>query len=99
MTEQWKAIMGFPRFTAAATFSAGATAAGYPASHLGLLPLSMVWRSADLQLANTQFTAVFSTSVPMEMVVLCRHNLSASARVRLRIYSDTGQTLLAYDSN
>lgn len=93
-----RAIIGWPRWTAAATFAGGTWNAGYPVSNLSSLPLARVARSTGLTLAATQFTATLDRQRGVRCLALVRHNLSVNAKYRVRIWSDAGQTNLVYDS-
>lgn len=93
-------VIGFPRWTQKITFDAdGATAAAnYPVSNLGSLPVSHVWRSASAATANTKFAGTFDKERGVRLIGLVGHNLSLTALVRVRLYSDTGLTTVVYDS-
>ena len=89
----WNAIVGSPRWTTKAAFSATTEAAGYPATNLGTLPLAYPWRSTGTDAADTVLTAVFSGSKrKIELAVLCRHNLSIGSTVTVTLYEDTAMT-------
>lgn len=87
-----RAIAGFPRWTEKATFSASSSATGYPASNLGELPLSAVWRSGSAGASDTILTATFAQARRIELVVLCRHNLTVGSSVSVTVYSDEAMT-------
>ena len=82
------AIVGFPRWTGEATFTAGSAAAGYPAANLGTLPLAYPWRSGGLDPAQTVIAATFATARKVGLVVIGPHNLSIGSGLRVRTYFD-----------
>lgn len=92
------AIVGFPRWTAEATFSATSVDAKYPAANLGTLPLSYPWRSASGALSGVSITATMPKLRKVGLVVIGRHNLSITATARVRVYRDIAKTVLVYDS-
>ncbi|MBB4265193.1 hypothetical protein [Roseospira visakhapatnamensis] len=91
-TNAWNAVVGFPRWTGRATFGASSAAAGYPASNLGVLPLSRPWRSAGAARADTVLTAVFDRPRRVELVVLCRHTIDLGGVVTVTLYADAAMT-------
>lgn len=93
-----KAIVGWPRWTAKATFSGGSWVAAYPLSNLGALPLARVARSTNLLATSTTFTITLDRQRNVRVLALVRHNLTVTATLRVRIWSDTAQTTLTYDS-
>lgn len=93
MTNPWNAIVGFPRWTPKAAFTASSAATGYPAANLGTLPLAYPWRSESADPADTILTAVFSGQKRrVDLVVLCRHNLSIGSDVTVTLYDDAAMT-------
>ena len=92
-----KAVLGFPRWTESLTLSGGSWESDYPLSNLKSLPLSRVARSTDAATASTQLMAALSPLRPIRLVGLVRHNLSLSARYRLRLYQDAGLSTLLCD--
>lgn len=92
------AVIGFPRWTEKCTFSTGSWNASYPVSNLKLLPLAKVARSTNLTLANTQFVATLDKPRGVRLLALVRHNLTLDSLIRIRIYADSGMTILLYDS-
>lgn len=89
------AIVGFPRWTNLVEFSAAGEVAQYPASNLSTLPLSYVWRSPsaanDQTIIYGEITGPISRQV--DLVVLCRHNLSISAKVRVILKNADGDPI------
>lgn len=95
------AIIGFPRFTAQAVFSGitpGSFDPRYPVAHLGVLPLSRVARTVDLDPSHTRFRFDLDPPRSLRLLVLCRHNLSEAARYRIRLYGDSALVTLLRDS-
>jgi hypothetical protein len=94
------AIIGFPTHTALSTPGAwtGAWAAAWPIGNVNELPLGRVARSVDVAPASTKFEMLLPRELPVQMVTLINHNASNDATVRVRVYGDTGATLLLWDS-
>lgn len=92
------AIIGFPRWTAEASYSGGSWSATYAAGNLNSEPLARVARSTDAALASTQFVATLTTQRPVRLVAPVRHNLTRNAKMRGRIYSDAGMATLEHDT-
>jgi hypothetical protein len=92
------AIFGFPRHTPDVTWSGGSWETDYPRTNLGTLPLARVARSTDATTASTQVVGTFSRDRPLSLIGIVRHNLSAAATYRLRVYGDAGLSTLVYDS-
>lgn len=90
--------VGFPRWTADATFSGGGWSASYPVSNLGRLPLSRVARSMTVQPAQTQWRGELTKPRLVQIVALCRHNLTLGARWRVRLYADSDDVAPVFDS-
>jgi len=79
--------------------SGGSWAAALPLKNLQNVHLSQVARSADAELASTQFDLDFGRLDYFRGVVLIAHNLTAElARVRVRAAQDAGFAQLTYDS-
>jgi len=95
-TERGKAIVGFPRFTEEAEFSAGSADPRYPAVQLGRLPLSYPWRSADRSEPGTLIKAVLPKPRRVSLVVVGPHNLSSAGRLVVRGWYDWQATELAW---
>lgn len=95
-----KAYFGFPRWTDQFAFVGGAWLATFPASNLGVLPLTRVARSIDATAGNTGFFATVDTgnAIPASGVALIGHNAGQGATVRLRCWSDAAGTALVFDS-
>lgn len=96
--DPWCAVVGFPRWTADATFTAGSEADGYPASSLGTLPLSYPWRSAGLDVAQTTNKAVFSAPRKIGVIVFGPHNCSIGSTYEIRTYYDAAGADLVWSS-
>jgi len=93
-----RAVIGWPRWTASATFTGGSWSATYPAANLGTLPLARVARSTNLTASNTKFRATLSAQRGVRCMALVRHNLSITATYRVRVWSDAGATVSTWDS-
>lgn len=92
------AIIGWRPWTQEAVFTASSAVAGYPASHLGTLPLSLVWRSASAAAADTQITATFSTLRRVDLVAIGPHNWNIGSTYRVLGYFDEAGTQLVFDT-
>lgn len=90
------AIIGFPRWTAEATYTAGSAASGYPASNLGTLPLSYPWRSGGLETADCTVTVTLPSLRRVGLIVIGPHNFSAGSTIDVAVYRDTGLTDLIW---
>lgn len=93
------AIFGWPRWTPDITWSGGSWSASWPVSNVGSLPLARVARSSNTTLAATQIIGTLSRDRPLQLFGLVRHNLTAAARYRLRLYGDAARTILLLDTN
>ncbi len=91
-------MFGWPRWTTDVTWSGGSWLAEYPAANLAVLPLARVARSTNLNLSSTQVIGTFSKLRSVQAFGLVRHNLTTASKLRLRLYQDTGRTILLYDS-
>lgn len=89
-----RAIVGFPRWTEAATFTASSEDGDYPAAQLGTLPLTHPWRSASTDPADTVITVVLDRARRIDLVVLCRHNLwvEGGGGMTVTLFSDAEAT-------
>lgn len=90
-TNNFNAIIGFPSYTDDATvseFTAGDWQTGYPVENLQALPLSYAARTADLDVAKTKVKIILAEKAKVQLVVFCVHNLSISARYRIRLFDD-----------
>lgn len=91
---------GYPNRTDEAALSGGAWMASLPLSNLKDRVIAHVARSSNLLLASTQFDADLGQSRMIGALALMGHNLSVTAKVRLR-GADTQANLTAapaYDS-
>lgn len=80
-------LVGVPSYTSEVTFStSGWVNANYPVSNLGTYEIAEPWRSYDTQLANTKFDFALPRTVPLSLIVLCRHNLTQNARWRIKTW-------------
>ncbi|CAB4142764.1 hypothetical protein UFOVP452_37 [uncultured Caudovirales phage] len=96
MTE--RAIFGWPRWTDKVTLTGGSWDATFPRENMRSLPLARVARSTNLLPASTQVIGTLDKPRGVRLFALVRHNLSLGASYRLSIYSDTGGSVLAYDT-
>lgn len=78
--------------------SGGSWNANYPEINLQNLPLSKVARSTNAAISSTVITGTSVVSRRMGLVALARHNMSLSAQIRFRAYSDSAFGTLVYDS-
>lgn len=91
--------IGFPRWTRDVAFSsAGAWSADYPVTNLGALPLARVARTTTVEPALTAFRGTLSKRRRVQIVVLCRHNLTLGAKWRLRLFSEPADVAPLFDS-
>jgi hypothetical protein len=91
-------IFGWPRWTEETTWGGGSFNATYPRTNLGTLPLSRVARTSSASLANAQFTGVVPKDRAFRHAAFVGHNMTAAAKYRFRLYSDTALTTVVYDS-
>lgn len=93
--ETYNALVGFPSWRAKATFTASSEIALYPASNLGTVKLARVWRTPDATPVNTKiYVEIVGQKRLIELVVLCRHNLSLGSTVTVKLYEDAAKTVL-----
>ncbi|MBS7792163.1 hypothetical protein KTR66_19345 [Roseococcus sp. SDR] len=97
MTQQ-NVVFGWPRWTPEIAWSGGEWQADWPASNAGVLPLARVARSASLGLAATQIVGTFPRDRIVQLFALVRHNLSVTARYRLRLYADAARSVTLADT-
>lgn len=93
-----RAVVGWPRLTSVVTLTSGSWNATYPRDNMKVLPLARVARSTDATLASTQVIGTFDRDRPVRLFALVRHNLSISAKYRLRLYQDAARTILLLDT-
>lgn len=91
-------ILAFPNRIDEATLSGGSWQSTLPRANLQDRVLGHVARTADAALANTQFDVDLGKSRRIRMLAIVRHNLSVSAKVRLRGNDTASFTAPAYDS-
>lgn len=97
-----KAYFGFPRVTEQfPTLSGGSWLATYPLLHLQTLQdgLSRVARTLDATIGSTVIIATASSPQSCSIVALIGHNLSQSATIRVRTWTDVAGTLGLVDSS
>lgn len=94
---KWNMIIGTPNWYDRVQWSAGSAAPDYPAASLAALPLSYLWRSGADTTA-THLAGVLDKPRRVRLVALVNHNLSPTARVRVRFYGDVAGSLLQWDS-
>lgn len=92
-------IIGWPRWTEDVTWSGGAWNASFPITNLATLPLSRVARTTNVNLASTQIIGTFSANRSVSVMALARHNISLTAQIRIRLYSDSARTQLVYNTD
>lgn len=92
------ALIGYLNRADAATFAGGSWLPALPLSNLNNRRLKSVARSTDLALASTQFTTDIGANHFMRMFVLVGHNLSLTAKYRLRAGNDATFVTNLYDS-
>jgi hypothetical protein len=92
------ALIAFQNRVDQAALSGGSYIAGLPLSNLQNRRIKSVARSSDLSLSSTQFTVDIGTGKFVRIVALVGHNLSLSARYRLRGSSDVSFATSEYDS-
>jgi hypothetical protein len=78
-----------------ALLSASSAASGLPATNLQRDAKGLVWRSTS---TTATLTATWSTAQTLSGVVLPFCNLSASATIRVRVYTNTGDTTPVRDT-
>lgn len=93
-----KAYFGFPRLSDSFTLSGGNWLSTYPQSNLQELPLSYVARTLNALVASTVIVATAASPVSASVVSLAAHNMSQSATIRVRTWTDVAGTLGLVDS-
>lgn len=91
-------ILGFPRWTDKLTFTGGSWESDFPVANLNVFPLAKVSRSADATTVSTQFVATLDKIRSIRLVGVVRHNISLVGQMRIRVYEDTGLTMLLKDT-
>ncbi len=81
-----------------AGFSGGAWSAALPAANLADRQLARVARSLDTDPADTWVVVDFGRQVPVSFIALWRHNLTQSARWRLRLGRDSALATWDHDT-
>lgn len=79
--------------------SYGSWEASLPLTNLQNRRLAKVARSTDATNASTRLQFTLDTARVIGAIGIVNHNLSSVATYRYRVYSDSGYTTLAYDSN
>lgn len=91
-------MLGFPNRIDAATLSGGAWAATLPRANIQNRTLGKVARTTNLALASTKFDIDLGASKTVRIVQVVNHNLTLSARRRLRGSDVADFSTTKYDS-
>lgn len=95
--EHLNGIVGVPSYTHLVTFlPMGDQNPVYPVTNLGSYELGEPWRSPSLVSPETSFQFTLAEEKVISLIVLCRHNLSFTAKWRVRLWDATNT--LVYDS-
>jgi len=92
------ALIAFGNTVDAGVLSGGSWRATLPLTNLQNRTLGKVARSADTTTDNTRFTLDCAASVPIRTVALVNHNLSLTAKYRIRLSNDPAFATLLADS-
>lgn len=89
-------LIAVNEFDSATVAVSPAAASGLPVTNLQDSKRARVWRSTDTD--DQVITGNFSDAVPIDGVVLWRHNLSQAATWRIELFENTNQADELYDS-
>ena len=81
-----------------AVLSGGSWNTNLPLNHLKTPIFSQAARTTDTQLSSSIINCVFSPAKPLDVVALANHNLSVSARVRVRMFANPNFTVELWNS-
>lgn len=91
-------LIAYGNRVAAASLYGGGWTTSMPLSLLQNRQLELKARSLDLNPDNTQFVAEYPLDNPINSIALANHNLSLSARYRVRYTNDPALLTFDYDS-
>jgi hypothetical protein len=92
------AVVGHSNLASAITYSGGSWTAGLPLSNLADPVQGIVARSTNLTLASTQFVGDIGYQTIVQAIYLVAHNLSLSAKLRIRTSLAADFSVLVTDS-
>ncbi len=91
-------IIGYNNLANNSTLSGGSWQSTLPVNNLKDRRLYKLARSTDATNASTKFDVDIGSDTYIKVFALVKHNFSFDATARLRGYTDSGYTTLAYDS-
>lgn len=91
-------VFGFPGLAADFALSGGSWSSTFPQSNLLDDDLKRVARTADAATGSTVIKGTCATAQSVGVVSLVANNLTLSATIRLRLFSDTAWSVSIYDS-
>ncbi len=91
-------MLGFPNLIDAATLSGGSWETTLPLTNLQNRIIAKVAQTTNLNLASTQFLISLSSPVFARVFALVGHNLSMTAKYRLRAFTDALLVNVVWDS-
>lgn len=97
MKDRWVTLC-WPNHIDEATLSGGSWEAELPLDQLLNPVMADQARTVDTDSASTQFVVTLPQSRAIGVVALAKHNISATAEWRVRVYFDAAGTDLAWDS-
>lgn len=99
MLDPTKITLCWPNLIERATLSGGGYVETLPLSLAQDPILAVRCKSLDLDPLNTWFDITFDKPRPVHCLAIAAHTFSATAKYRVRIYSDTAQDFLLWDSD
>lgn len=81
-------VLGHGNIVERGVLSGGSSFLTMPLSNLQVAQMGVKWRTTNLETTSTQFTWSIEEGLPVRLVALANHNLSTTARYRLRCNSD-----------
>lgn len=98
MLESNKTTLCWPNYIDQSVLSGGSWESELPLNHLQSPIFSQFSQTTDANPASTLFKVELPKQRPVAVVALAAHNLSATAMWRVRVWFDSAETQLAWDS-
>jgi hypothetical protein len=98
MLDENKLVIAWPNHVDKAEISGGSYLNSLPLTNAKNRVFAKKARSTDLSYSSTQFELELDGSKLTEVFAVAGHNLSSSATVRIRLYTDISKTDLIYDT-
>ena len=92
------ALIAYPDQTIYANLGGGSWLTTLPLANLQDTLMEKRTRSTDTLITSTKCTATFTEPLSVRVISVLSHNLSVSATIRVRAYSDSGFTVLVHDT-